>query len=164
MERVRELKALLGNELQRVSQQIINATPSRLHVSAAERQTIAHGLQERAALLGQLIAGLAIVDPALLESDGAAYGSTVVTEDMDTGKRAEYTLMVGELVDVDAGQVSLGSPIGQALLGAVEGDVIAIETPQRFLRLRVTGIIPIEWLVRNAPDGVPVEESRVRIA
>ena len=164
MERVRELKALLGNELQRVSQQIISAAPARLHGTVAERQAAAHGLQERAALLGQLIAGLAIVDPALLESNGAAYGSTVVTDDIDTSRRAEYTLMVGELVDIDAGQVSLGSPIGQALLGATEGDTIAIETPHRFLRLRVTGIIPIEWLVRNTPDGVPVEEARVRIA
>jgi transcription elongation GreA/GreB family factor len=48
-----------------------------------------------------------------------------------------FTLMAGSLLDIDAGQVSLASPIGQALLGSRTGDVISVQTPHRLRRLRV---------------------------
>ena len=81
MDRIGELKALLGNELHQVSQQAV--TRARLLGGTVSRDAAAQAAQARIALLGQLIAGLAIVDPELLDSEGAAYGSTVVVEDVE---------------------------------------------------------------------------------
>lgn len=89
-----------------------------------------------------------------LQDDGARFGSTVVVEDVDLGGRETYTLMTGELLDIDAGQVSLASPIGRALLGARPGAEVSVSTPQRQRRLRVLS-------VRTSPrDRVRTPRSR----
>lgn len=89
---------------------------------------------EQLAELGQITAGLAFVDPECLPADGAGYGSNVVVKDIDTGEVVEYTLMVGALVDLQSNHVSLGSPVGQALLGHGVGDHVTVRTPQRTVR------------------------------
>ena len=108
-------------------------------------------LQATVARLGQLAAGLAIIDPEALPVRGAGYGSTVVVENIKSGSRAEYTLMVGPLVDIDANQVSLASPIGQALIGRGAGEEIVFVTPQGPLRMR---IIAVTTLMESMSDAV----------
>ena len=39
------------------------------------------------------------------------------------------TITAGDFIDLDAGQVSLASPIGQGLLNAGEGEEVVIELP-----------------------------------
>ena len=97
-------------------------------------------LQSRVARLGQLMAGLSIIDPEHLPASGAGYGSSVVVQDSSSGAREEYSLMAGPLVDIGAGQVSLASPIGQALLGCEAGDTILIATPSTERRLQVVSM------------------------
>ena len=97
--------------------------------------------------LGQIAAGLAVVDPESLPGQGAGYGSRVTVRDVATGETDEYTLMVGTLVDIDAKQVSLASPIGLALLGKVAGDEITVTTPQKQARLVVTRVITLMQLL-----------------
>jgi transcription elongation factor GreA len=97
--------------------------------------------------LGQIAAGLAVVDPESLPGQGAGYGSRVTVRDVATGETDEYTLMVGTLVDIDANQVSLASPIGLALLGKVAGDEITVTTPQKQARLVVTRVITLMQLL-----------------
>jgi len=97
-------------------------------------------LQSRVAVLGQIAAGLAIIDVASLPATGAGFGSLVQVRDVDSGVVSEYTLMVGSVIDIDANQVSLASPIGQALLGKKVGDQITITTPHREARLLITGV------------------------
>jgi transcription elongation factor GreA len=64
----------------------------------------------------------------------------VVVEDVDRAVRETYTLMTGALLDIDAGQVSLASPIGQALLGVDAGAVVTVQAPQRRRTLRVLSV------------------------
>ncbi|NLG63388.1 MAG: GreA/GreB family elongation factor [Candidatus Cloacimonetes bacterium] len=72
--------------------------------------------------------------------EGASSGATLSVLDLDTGEEAKYTLMSGERLDIDAGHVSLDSPVGQALFGARAGAVVTVETPQRTRRLRVLSV------------------------
>jgi transcription elongation factor GreA len=136
-------KTHVGETLHRLSTELM--TQMSLQTSSGDARDRANidVLQRRIAFLGQLIAGLALVDAEVLSMRGATYGSRVLVEDDDTKQRMEYTLMVGDLVDIDAGQVSLASPIGQALLGAQSGDIVSFATPQRMLRLRVLNVLPI---------------------
>lgn len=78
---------------------------------------------------------------------GASSGDTVVVLDLDTGEEAVYRLMSGERLDIDAGHVSLDSPVGQALFGATSGARVTVETPQRTRRLRVLSV--------SSPDDGP---------
>lgn len=96
--------------------------------------------RETARFLGQVTAGWAQLPEEALPEGAAGFGSTVTVEDADHGTRESYTLMAGPMLDIDAGQVSLASPIGQALLGTRPGDVVTVQTPQRCRRLRIVGV------------------------
>ena len=109
----------------------------------AARNSASSEQQEKVAAFGQIAAGLAIVDAECLPPMGAGYGSTVFVRDVDTGETEQYTLMVGSLVDIDTQQVSLASPIGQALVGHCEGDEVAVVTPHRRSRLLITKVVTL---------------------
>ncbi|MDA0312758.1 MAG: transcription elongation factor GreA [Gemmatimonadetes bacterium] len=61
--------------------------------------------------------------------DKVGFGSKVVIRDLDTGDDFNFTITAGDFIDLDAGQVSLASPIGQGLLGASEGDEVTLRLP-----------------------------------
>jgi len=96
--------------------------------------------EQLARFLGQVTAGWADLGVADVPESAAGFGSTVIVEDVDDAVRQRYTLMTGALLDIDAGQVSLASPVGQALLGARTGDVVTVQAPQRSRRLRVVAV------------------------
>ena len=135
---VAEVRAALGDAL--------NQASSRLALDPTATE-----LQPVVSRLGQLMAGLSIIDPVHLPARGAGYGSVVVVEHIRTGEREEYMLMAGPLVDLDAGQVSLASPIGRALLGCEPGNEIVIATPLTPRRLRV---ISVTTLMESMSDAL----------
>ena len=61
--------------------------------------------------------------------DKVGFGSKVVIRDLDTGDDFNFTITAGDFIDLDAGQVSLASPIGQGLLGASERDEVTLRLP-----------------------------------
>ena len=58
----------------------------------------------------------------------------------DSGEVAEYEL-VG-LIESDAGngRVSVGAPVGRALVGARSGDTVAVEAPRGTLELEILSV------------------------
>jgi transcription elongation GreA/GreB family factor len=110
-------------------------------------------LERRARFLGQVLAGLAGAGAEAFPPEGAALGSTVVVEDVDTGKKEQYTLMTGAVLEIDSDQVSLASPIGHALLGRKPGEVVVVETPQRTRRLKIVSLTRLEDLLGSGAPG-----------
>ena len=70
-------------------------------------------------------------------ANGAGIGSLVVVRDLERQAEQTYTLMSGPMFDIDAGHVSLASPIGRALKGKSAGDEVVVDAPQRQIRLRI---------------------------
>ena len=97
-------------------------------------------IKEAVRFLGQVASCWSLVAEDALPEHGAGFGSTVEVEDAAGGPREWYPLMTGALLDIDAGQVSLASPIGQALLGAVPGMMVSVTTPMRRRTLRVVSV------------------------
>jgi transcription elongation factor GreA len=58
------------------------------------------------------------------------FGSTVMMEDLQTRDVATYTLVGPYEADVQAGTISVASPLGKALIGKEEGDEIKVQTPK----------------------------------
>jgi transcription elongation factor GreA len=145
-----EIRERIDDVLNRLGAQLIG----RISDSAEAAQTDATDpgtaeLQLHVARLGQLAAGLAVVDSECLPLEGAGYGSMVQLRNLDTGECDEYTLMVGSLVDIGANQVSLASPIGQALLGKRAGEKITITTPYKQARMFVMKVVTLMELLSN---------------
>jgi len=59
-----------------------------------------------------------------------AYGSRVTVEDLEDGGPQVYEIVFPEEVNAAAGQISLGSPIGKALLNKSVGDEVEVHTPR----------------------------------
>ena len=150
------LRAQLEQALERLSRTIVRHPPRMAEGGEAELSEVAHA-QRLARFLGQVAAGWTEAPEEALTSAGAGLGSTVLVEDRDGGDRVRYTLMNGPLLDIDDGQVSLASPMGQALLGARPGDQLTVETPQRTRRLHVLEVRTLEDLIReDVKEAAPV--------
>lgn len=152
-----ELRAAVAEELDRLSAVLVRAMEPQPAAARAAATEVRSRLQERIAFLGQVASALASVDGDALPATGAALGSRVLVEDDGTGGRIEYTLMDGALIDLDAGQVSLASPLGRSLLGRGIGAVAEVRTPQRTLRLRILSVRRLEeQLAERMPSPWPV--------
>lgn len=104
-------------------------------------------LRLRIRRLRQLDAGLPAVAPAALPADRAGYGSSVVLEDLATKRRVSYTLVTGDVIDLEEDQVTLASPIGSALLGRRKGERIDVELPQGRRRFRIVGLTTLPQML-----------------
>ena len=61
--------------------------------------------------------------------------------DLDTGKDALYTLVFPEHADISTGRISVLAPVGIALLGRRQGDIIEARVPGGIRRLRVERLL-----------------------
>jgi transcription elongation factor GreB len=81
-----------------------------------------------------------VVDPAEQQDRERIYfGATVTLEDED-GKRSTYQLVGPDELDARGGRVSVDSPVGRALIGRRQGDVICVMRPKGEADLEVVEI------------------------
>lgn len=67
--------------------------------------------------------------------------SRVRLSDLNTGERVVYTLVFPSEANFDRGKISVLAPIGTAMLGYREGDVIEWQVPSGLRRLKVEEIL-----------------------
>ncbi len=75
------------------------------------------------------LANADIIDPAKLSKDKAVFGCRVVLENIDTGDEVEYQLVGPDESDIDAGRISVSSPLGKAIIGKKPGDEVVLNAP-----------------------------------
>ncbi len=81
-----------------------------------------------------------IIGKGKVDNTKVAVGSTVVVEDTDTKESMTLTIMGGFEANPVMGHISNASPMGKALLGAKKGDIVAVETPNKHMKLKVKSI------------------------
>jgi transcription elongation factor GreA len=79
--------------------------------------------------LRKRLADLSLVNLAKIPRDAVGYGSRVTLLDTEKGGELGYQLVTAEESDVAQGLISTTSPIGRALLGKRQGDVVRVQTP-----------------------------------
>lgn len=57
------------------------------------------------------------------------FGSTVRVSDDDSGEQMRYQIVGEDEADIEAGKISVHSPIGRALIGKRKGEEARVETP-----------------------------------
>ncbi len=67
-------------------------------------------------------------------------GSRVTVRDEETGEEETYTIVGSAEADPFDGRISNESPVGKALLGRQEGEVVDIRTPGGTLRMRIVTV------------------------
>jgi transcription elongation factor GreA len=73
-------------------------------------------------------------------ADVVGLGSKVAVLDLDTEEQEHFMLVLAEMMDLEAGHISLGSPLGRALRGRRVGEEIEFRLPRGQRRLRILEI------------------------
>lgn len=108
--------------------------------AALERQQF---IQARMSHLSQRQSELAQIDVKNLPPDRVGFGSKVKLKDLDRGDELEFTIVAGDYVDFDAGQISFASPLGQGLLGARMDEEVTVTLPAGQRRYRILGLLTL---------------------
>ncbi|MDX2171376.1 MAG: GreA/GreB family elongation factor [Deltaproteobacteria bacterium] len=94
--------------------------------AAKERQGFVNG---RIGHIEQRIRDLSLYSVASIPRAAVGYGSLITLESED-GAEEKYELVFPEEVDAAAGLISIGSPLGRAMLNKEVGDDIEVATPK----------------------------------
>jgi hypothetical protein len=103
-----------------------------------------------------LLAALPHVEPGMLQAERAGFGSSLMLMDLSSSREVPCRLLVGDRIDIEAGEVSLISPIGQALLGARAGDDVRVATPRGERRFRVLTLTTLSEMLGMDEPGQTV--------
>ena len=108
--------------------------------AAKARQEI---VQVRISQIGGRIRELSLYTIASIPQGVVAYGSRVTLEDLEEGEEIIYNLVFPEEAEVSQGKISLGSPLGRALLNRTVGDEIEVQTPKGKRRYQIVDLTTI---------------------
>ncbi|HEX7050777.1 MAG TPA: transcription elongation factor GreA [Longimicrobiales bacterium] len=143
-----EIKAKISDELERLGHELNVTLPQAIrkavelgdlrenaeYHSALERQKF---VQARINHLTQRMIELSKIDVKAIPKDRVGFGSKLRVRNLDTGDESTYTIVAGDYMDIDAGHISMASPLGRGLLGARVDEEVVITLPGGERRFRV---------------------------
>ena len=102
-------------------------TENAEYEAAKEKQALIEG---RINDLCQKIGHSEIIECSTNDHDRVVFGATVIIEDLETGENVTYRLVGPYEADIQAGTLSVSSPLGKALIGREEGEHIRVQAPR----------------------------------
>lgn len=81
-----------------------------------------------------------VVDDTQAPTEEVGIGSVVTVRDLEMDEEWDYTIVGSVEADPDEDRISNESPIGQALLGKKQGDVVEIQIPAGTARYEIVQI------------------------
>jgi transcription elongation factor GreA len=148
---IQAMREKLGAEIGQLSHELNVLIPQAI-AQAVELGDLRENSEYKAALerqqfvqarLGQLHQRLAQVSQ-LAETETPAgevgLGSTVQVLDAKTKEKETFMVVLAEMMDIDAGHISLASPLGRALKGRKVGDTVELKLPNGMRTLKVLEI------------------------
>lgn len=91
--------------------------------------------------LRQELSRAKVVPSGKVPPDVVTMNSRVVLADEDTGERTTYTLVFPKDADIDSGRISVLAPVGTAILGFAQGDVVEWQVPSGTRRIRIEEVV-----------------------
>lgn len=143
-----EIREKIESEIEKLTRELNKELPERIKIAmehgdlrenseykaAKDRQSF---VEARLNHLTSRMTELSKIDVNEMAYDRVGFGSKVKIRDLDMDEDFTFTITAGDFIDLDAGQVSLASPIGQGLLGAAEGEEVTVELPRGERRYKV---------------------------
>jgi transcription elongation factor GreA len=75
-----------------------------------------------------------------IPSDKVYLFAKALVKDLEHGEEIEYTIAPADEADVDNDIISVKSPIGAALLGKAEGDIVEVDVPAGVIKYKILKI------------------------
>jgi transcription elongation factor GreB len=96
-------------------------------------------IDARLRFLARRMNALTVVSEQPVRSDRVFFGAWVTLED-EAGETRRYRLVGPDEFEVEAGRISVESPLGRALLGREEGDEVVVRRPKGTARFTLVAI------------------------
>ena len=97
-------------------------------------------LEMQIAKLEETLSNARIIDESQLDDSKVLVHSTVKIKNQKNGAEMTYKLVAQSEADLNAGRISVDSPIGKGLLGKEVGDVADIEVPNGTVKFEIIEI------------------------
>ena len=94
----------------------------------------------RIRFLQRILEHARVIDPEALPKDKVSLLSRVEFTNLSTNTRMQFEIVSPHEMDLEAGKISLKSPIGAALMGRKVGEIVEARVPSGVLRLRIDSI------------------------
>ena len=140
----KELKKLIQEERPSVVKAIEEAraqgdlSENTDYDAAKERQG---WIEARISEIQGRIAGAEVVYPNKLKSDRVIFGATVTLLDYEDDKEIFYQIVGPEEADVQAGRISILSPLARVLIGKKVGNVSELSTNKGIKEYKILNIV-----------------------
>ncbi len=132
--------ARLGEELKRLKMverpTVIKALEAAREMGDIAENAEYHAAKERQGFIESRVVDLEdklrraeVIDVSKLSGKAIKFGATVRLADEDTEKRITYQIVGADEADIQAGRLSITSPLARALIGKSKGDSIEVMTP-----------------------------------
>ena len=106
--------------------------------AALERQQF---VQARLSQLHQRMQQVQQLANTEVPTDKVGLGSKVKVLDTRTDEVEDYEVVLPEMMDLDAGHISLASPLGRALSGRRVGEEVQLKLPTMTRKLRILQLV-----------------------
>lgn len=94
----------------------------------------------RIRFLQKVLENSRVINPDVLPKDRVSLLSRVEFTNLATNARMKFEIVSPHEMDLEAGKISLKSPIGAALMGKKVGEIAEAQVPSGTLRLRIDKI------------------------
>ena len=94
----------------------------------------------RIKFLQKILENSRVIEPDALPKDRVSLLSHVEFTNLATNTRMKFEIVSPHEMDLEAGKISLKSPIGAALMGKKVGEIAEAQVPSGTLRLRIESI------------------------
>lgn len=151
---IREMQEKLGKEIEELGYELTVSLPQAIaqavelgdlrenseYKAALERQQFVQARLNQLTNRMQQLGQLAHIE---VPRDRVGLGTSVTVVDVETDEEETFMVVLSEMMDVDAGHISLQSPLGQALRDRVIGDEVTLRLPHMVRKLRVMSMITV---------------------
>ena len=106
--------------------------------AAREQQSFTEG---RISALETALAGARIIDVSTIDADGrVVFGATVELLNVNNDAPASYQIVGEQEADINAGLISVTSPIARALIGKSAGDTVDVDAPGGVIEYEILAV------------------------
>ena len=138
-----ELKHLINEVYPKVTEDLAEASAQGDRSDNAgyrEARRIQAKTISRIRFLQKILEYSRVIDPDNLPKDRVSLLSQVEFTNLATNARMKFEIVSPHEMDLEAGKISLKSPIGAALMGKKVGEIAEAQVPSGTLRLRIESI------------------------
>ncbi|MDP2497068.1 MAG: GreA/GreB family elongation factor [Candidatus Palauibacterales bacterium] len=140
-----ELNNELPEEIEKAVAQGDISENSEFEAARDRQQLVQAKLQQIARRLSELKE----IDEQEVPEDRVGFGSRVTVRDVDDGTEEEFKLAFGDDIDFENSEISMESPIGQALLGKEVGEEVSVRLPNGRVNYEIVDLMTLPQMAEE---------------